>query len=887
MPDTVTDITSTGMAQTITPPANARAESANTLSRRHETKAAKTTAIVKQHAETWVEIVRCVALAVFVAVPLLGVFVQPLAGRVTWTVAVAALPLFIVLAGFHRWRRICPLALFARLPGILGRSGNAVMPAWLEHKYHLIPLAFFVFGLWMRLVATNGDGQAIALFFVSIALFAFLSGVVYTGKTWCNYICPVSFIEKIYTEPHGLRETPNSQCVKCTACKKNCPDINAENGYWKEVELPAKKLAYLSFPGLVLGFYTYYYLQSGTWEYYFGGIWTNEPGIWRTAFLPGKDAVTAGFFFWPEIPRAAASLGTLLAFALASYVLFTALEPLLTAFLRRRNAADPVHERHVLLSIAAFSAFVTFYSFAGVPTLRLFHPAPHFVLIVVVLTASIYLFRRLTRTQRAFAEETLARNIVKRWEWQEPVPSNLREAFLIHTIHSKETQKSTERSLEIYKEAVREALADGLVTRGEIHRLEALRDQLQIKQADHDKIMAALDEEERALLSDPSKQISTEKRLQLENYGRALEKYLESAFAPGAQVDDVLVASLRQEYRVSPDEHKAVLEDVLSGARGIGARLSETVGSIERASHTIVALEREPSPGHDFLREILERRRWRAVELLARSLVVSKDIRDELKDGLCSNDPRRRESIIEKLRGHVSPVLAERLLLSQQTISTHEASLKTLAEKLAERMRSSDAYTRAVALYCSGTLGSTQTNGFNHLDNDEHHVVRETAIYVKSKFMSGLNIDLKSISLSAVEKMIALRSTPLFARLEPESLDRLARACSEKSYSPGEALCRDGENGDEVFILVEGDVEVVKGEGASRKVLATEKAGGFIGELAVLDPGPRSATVLAGPRGARALCLNGAAFRNALHHDADIAAEVMRTLAQRLKQKNG
>src|SRR5690242_965221 len=71
---------------------------------------AHATAILQQRAEFWVEWLRCAALAVFVGIPLLGIFAQPIAGRITWTVAVALLPLFIVLVGFHRWRRICPIA---------------------------------------------------------------------------------------------------------------------------------------------------------------------------------------------------------------------------------------------------------------------------------------------------------------------------------------------------------------------------------------------------------------------------------------------------------------------------------------------------------------------------------------------------------------------------------------------------------------------------------------------------------------------------------------------------------------------------------------------------------------------------------------------------------
>src|SRR5947209_19740591 len=326
--------------------------------------------------EQWVEPVKWLALAVFIAVPVFSLFVQRLAGRVVWTIVVASLPLFIVLAGYHRWRRICPLAFFSQIPVRLRRPGTLKASEWLERNYYYVAFAIFFFSLWLRLIATNGSGAAIAIFFIAISLAALVTGALYTGKTWCNYICPLSFIEKIYTEPHGLRETLNSQCEKCTACKHACPDINEENGYWKEISLRAKRFAYYAFPGLVFGFYFYYYLQAGSWVYYFArvaeysGAWVNQPGVLWTSFLPGHDRETAGFFFMPEVPRALASIATLAACGLLSFLLFSYLEPFIGRLLRRREAeADAQRTRHVTFSVAALAAFLTFYTFAGGPTL--------------------------------------------------------------------------------------------------------------------------------------------------------------------------------------------------------------------------------------------------------------------------------------------------------------------------------------------------------------------------------------------------------------------------------------------------------------------------------------------------------------------------------------
>jgi hypothetical protein len=843
----------------------------------------------EEGAEWWVEPLRWVALVVFIAIPVFAHMMQSLAGRVVWTMAVASLPLFIVLVGYHRWRRICPLAFFAQIPVRLRRPGTKKASAWLEANYYYVTFSIFLVSLWLRLIATNGDGHAITAFFVLLSLAALIFGAFYTGKTWCNYICPVSFIEKIYTEPHGLRETRNSQCAKCTACKKFCPDINEENGYWKEIDSGPKKLAYFAFPGLVFGFYFYYYLQSGTWAYYFGGSWVDEPMMIHHAFLPGDDAATAGFFFLPAVPRAVASMLTLLLCGLVSYLIFSQLERAVGNFLRRRDAeTDAARVRHVMFALAGFAAFTIFYTFAGAPSLYKYFPwvVPHVFFSVVVLTSTYFLVRRLRRNQKTFAEETLARNIIKRWEWTDiQPPKDLREAFLIHTIRTRESARGTEKVLEVYKDAVRETLANGFVTREEVHLLESLRNQLQIKKADHDKVMASLAEEERAMISDPSRQISAEKRLQLETYEHALERYLELALAGEGTVDDSLILNLRAEYRVTKEEHAAVLDKLLGGDKGMAARLVEEVRTIERAAQAMQALELEPKPTHDFLIVLLRRRRSRAIGRLMRGLSFTPD--DDtgraMREALSSPDQSQRESVIEQLQQVVPPSIAERLLAAYRETASIEASWPTLSETLRARTLSVDPYIRALALYALGERGAVDDRTLERLGADEHEIVRETAQHLKELAgREGREIG-SHAGLITVEKMIALRSAPIFSSLGPESLAELARASTEGEYGPGKALCVEGEVGDEVFILLTGEAEVFRDENGQQEHLSVEKAGGFIGEMAVLDPAPRSATVVAGSEGVRALRLNGNAFREALNNDPAIAASVIRRLAQRLR----
>ena len=80
---------------------------------------------VERRAEAaWVTRVHYAALVAFPGLILFSFLVPVRAGRIFWTVTIASLPLFFVVAGYHRWRRICPLAFVAQLPTRLGLAGE-------------------------------------------------------------------------------------------------------------------------------------------------------------------------------------------------------------------------------------------------------------------------------------------------------------------------------------------------------------------------------------------------------------------------------------------------------------------------------------------------------------------------------------------------------------------------------------------------------------------------------------------------------------------------------------------------------------------------------------------------------------------------------------------
>jgi len=96
--------------------------------------------------------------------------------------------------------------------------------------------------------------------------------------------------------------------------------------------------------------------------------------------------------------------------------------------------------------------------------------------------------------------------------------------------------------------------------------------------------------------------------------------------------------------------------------------------------------------------------------------------------------------------------------------------------------------------------------------------------------------------MNNLEKALSLRSAPLFASLSAETLLPVAAMCSEVTLERGEVLFEVGDIGDALYVLVDGNVEVVKGG----EVIARLEAGECVGEMAALDYEPRSATVRAG-----------------------------------------
>ena len=185
---------------------------------------------------------------------------------------------------------------------------------------------------------------------------------------------------------------------------------------------------------------------------------------------------------------------------------------------------------------------------------------------------------------------------------------------------------------------------------------------------------------------------------------------------------------------------------------------------------------------------------------------------------------------------------------------------------------------RATAIYLLESNEQATEDDRRVLEHDEHPLVQETLAQARTVAEGGTVAE-----PSTLEKMIALRSISIFDTLEPEDLIRLARAGTEAWFTQGEFLCREGEMGDEAFVILAGEVSVLRRHGDTDRVVAIEGAGSCIGELSVLDSAPREATVMASTVAVRALRLNGRSLREARNESPAVSEGIIRLLAQRLR----
>ena len=353
----------------------------------------------------------------------------PMGTRFFWGMIVPSAIVIVLTFGHETWRRICPLYFLSQIPRALGLQPRLNINAnrWLLQNHLYLQFALLFIGLNFRILFINSARLVFGCFLLFTILSAITIVFLYGGRSWCHYVCPFGIVQMVFTGPRGLldsqankatpRSITQSMCrtvdsttgqekSACISCKSPCMDIDAEKAYWEHLTKPGRRLVQYGYLGLVIGYFIYYYLYAGNFNYYFSGAWTHEENQLATLFKPGFYLLNQPI----GIPKLVAVPLTFGFFVLLSCWLGTKSEKALFSYLRKRN---PKIERqqvlHQIFSLCTFIAFNAFFIYGGRPEiLRL----PFLVQLtfngLVILISTLWLYQTWNRSEEQYKKESLA-----------------------------------------------------------------------------------------------------------------------------------------------------------------------------------------------------------------------------------------------------------------------------------------------------------------------------------------------------------------------------------------------------------------------------------------------------------------------------------------------
>ena len=143
----------------------------------------------------------------------------------------------------------------------------------------------------------------------------------------------------------------------------------------------------------------------------------------------------------------------------------------------------------------------------------------------------------------------------------------------------------------------------------------------------------------------------------------------------------------------------------------------------------------------------------------------------------------------------------------------------------------------------------------------------------------------RSGRLSAVDNAV-VRTAPLFAALDDEAASALMESMTTSHLERGDILFREGDQGDRLFVIVEGKIKLgLTSVDGRENLLAILGPGEMFGELSLFDPGPRTATATAVAE-TQLIALGHQDLHTFLLGRPAVAANLLAALARRLRRTN-
>jgi HEAT repeat protein len=328
----------------------------------------------------------------------------------------------------------------------------------------------------------------------------------------------------------------------------------------------------------------------------------------------------------------------------------------------------------------------------------------------------------------------------------------------------------------------------------------------------------------------------------------------------------------------------------------VRAQLEEELGD---AAWTAAVLR--DLPGEDglaVLRSALVREldRSRQGVLLLLSFLYDPVALVRAREGLAHRSREKRAYALEVLDVSLDGDLKPRVLaiMEERGPATGSALLdntlgrevKTPAQRVCEVARRPrafvSAWTTACAVQAAARLGGDGwEEALAAAVDDPSPLVRETAAWAAARHVDGLDPG-RGGPMLTIERVICLKAAPMFAEAAEEILADVAELLEEVEFKKGQVVFEKGTPGDSLYIVVSGRVRVYDGERTIVELGEKE----IFGELALLDPEPRVASVAAA-EDTRLFRLDRESFAELMAGNIQIVRGVLHVLCERLRSPGG
>jgi HEAT repeat protein len=332
-----------------------------------------------------------------------------------------------------------------------------------------------------------------------------------------------------------------------------------------------------------------------------------------------------------------------------------------------------------------------------------------------------------------------------------------------------------------------------------------------------------------------------------------------------------------------PGVREAAASSLARAGSDVGERLIRALARPETEEGALLALARLPGADPEALRAY------------ARGEVVRAVRYHELWRQLAARAGERLDLVAHAVR-HRTLAHAQKALRAATAL--HPKALDVAIEALDSR----DPQQRANALEMLETGGERDlvrpllpvwetlpardgrvSDALGDLVDDEDPWVRACARYAaEENERDGTEVETLS-TLSLMDRMLFLRRVGLFEDLSPPDLKHVAEVATEHVFPEGHVIAAQGEPGDDMHIVVEGEIEVVTSDPSERsRPVARRGSGEYVGEMAILDQEPRMASLIAS-RETRTLSIDRRRFQRILRERPEASLAVMHVLSQRLR----